>query len=99
VNTAKRDGWLVAAGVVVMLVALVAVGRLQGRNLAEGDPGVSRVTRSTVRTDVTPVAFGLVVAGRVVLPGPAAAVAVGEDAVWCCWSRAPCCGWTPKTTG
>jgi hypothetical protein len=82
VNAARRHGRLVAAGVVVMLVALVVVGRLQGGNLAEGDAGVSPTTRSTVRTDATPVASGLAVTGRVVLPGPAAAVAVGEGAVW-----------------
>jgi hypothetical protein len=35
-----------------------------------------------VATDDTPVASGLAVAGRVALPGPAAAVAVGEGAVW-----------------
>jgi hypothetical protein len=81
VNTARRDRWLVAAGVVLMLVALVVVGRLQGRNL-EGDAAVSQPTLSTARIDAAPVASGLVVAGRVVLPGPAAAVAVGEDAVW-----------------
>jgi hypothetical protein len=79
-NTARRDRWLVAAG--VMLVALVVVGRLQADNLPGGDAGGSQPTKSTVRTDVTPVAVGLAVAGRVVLPGPAAAVAVGEDAVW-----------------
>jgi hypothetical protein len=82
VKQARRDRWLVAAGVVVMLVALVVVGRLQAGNLAEGDAGGSQPTTSTVRTEATPVASGLVVAGRVVLPGPAAAVAVGEDAVW-----------------
>jgi hypothetical protein len=82
VNTARRDRWLVAAGVVLMLVALVVVGRLQGRNLPEGDAAVSQPTTSTVRIDAAPVASGLVVAGRVVLPGQAAAVAVGEDAVW-----------------
>jgi hypothetical protein len=82
VNTARRDGWLVAAGVVVMLVALAVVGRLQVGNLPEGDAGVSRSTTATVGTDATPVASGLAVTGRVVLPGPAAAVAVGEDAVW-----------------
>ena len=81
-NTAGRDRWLVAAGVVVMLVALVVVGRLQGRYLPEGDAAVSQPTTSTVRIDAAPVASGLVVAGRVELPGPAAAVAVGEDAVW-----------------
>jgi len=82
VNTAKRDRWLMAAGVVVMLVALVVVGRLQGRNLPEGDAAVSQPTTSTVRIDAAPVASGLVVAGRVALPGQPAAVAVGEDAVW-----------------
>jgi hypothetical protein len=82
VNTARRDGWLVAAGVVVVLVALVVVGRLQAGSLPQGDAGVSRPTKSTVRTDATPVASGLAVAGRVALPGSAAAVAVDEDAVW-----------------
>jgi hypothetical protein len=82
VNAARRDGWLVAAGVVVMLVALVVVGRLQGGNLAEGDAAGSQPITSTVRTDATPVATRLAVTGRVALPGPAAAVAVGEDAVW-----------------
>src|SRR5215211_3849150 len=71
-----------AAGVVLMLVALVVVGRLQGRNLPEGDAAVSQPTTSAARIDAAPVASGLAVAGRVVLPGPAAAVAVGEDAVW-----------------
>jgi hypothetical protein len=82
VNPARRDRWLVAAGVVVMLVALVVVGRLQAGNLAEGDAAGSQPTTSTVRTDATPVASGLAVTGRVALPGPVAAVAVGEDAVW-----------------
>jgi streptogramin lyase len=82
VNTARRDGWLVAAGVVVVLVALVVVGRLQAGSLPQGDAGVSRPTKSMVRTDATPVASGLAVAGRVALPGSAAAVAVDEDAVW-----------------
>ena len=77
-----RRGWRLIAGVVVMLLALVVVGRLQGGNLPEGDAGGSQPTTSTVRTDATPVASGLAVAGRVALPGPAAAVAVGEDAVW-----------------
>ena len=81
-NTARRDRWLVAAGVVVMLLALVVVGRLQGRNLPEGDAAGSQPTTSTVPTDATPVASGLAVAGRVALPGPAAAVAVGEGAIW-----------------
>jgi hypothetical protein len=82
VNTARRDRWLVAAGVVVMLVALVVVGRLQAGHLPQGDAAGSQSTTSTVPTDAAPVASGLAVAGRVVLPGPAAAVAVGEDAVW-----------------
>jgi hypothetical protein len=82
VNAARRDGWLVAAGVVVMLLALVVVGRLQGRNLAQGDARAFQETSTTAGTDHTPVASGLAVAGRVALPGPAAAVAVGEGAVW-----------------
>jgi hypothetical protein len=82
VNASRRDGRLVAAGVVVMLLALVVVGRLQGQNLAAGDAGVSRATKATVATDDTPVASGLAVAGRVALPAQAAAVAVGEGAVW-----------------
>jgi hypothetical protein len=82
VKQAGRDRWLVAAGVVVMVVALVVVGRLQAGNLAQGDAGGSQPTTSTARTDATPVASGLAVAGRVALPGPAAAVAVGEGAIW-----------------
>jgi hypothetical protein len=82
VKPARRDRWLVAAGVVVMLVALVVVGRLQAGNLAAGDATGSQPTTSTVRTDASPVASGLGVAGRVALPGPAAAVAVGEGAAW-----------------
>ena len=81
-NAPRRDWPLVAAGVVVMLLALAVVGRLQGRSLADRDAGPSRATSSTVGTDENPVASGLAVAGRVTLPGPAAAVAVGEDAVW-----------------
>jgi hypothetical protein len=81
-NATRRDGWLVAAGVVVMLVALVVVGRLQAGNLPGGDAEVSQPTKSTLRTDATPVASRLAVTGRVALPGPAAAVAVGEGAVW-----------------
>src|SRR5215218_1877716 len=65
-----------------MVVALVVAGRLQAGNLPGGDAGGSQPTTSTVRTDATPVASGLAVAGRVALPGQAAAVAVGEDAVW-----------------
>jgi hypothetical protein len=68
--------------VVVMLVALVVVGRLQAGNLAQGDAAGSQPTKTTGRTDATPVTSGLAVTGRVALPGPAAAVAVGEGAVW-----------------
>jgi hypothetical protein len=82
VNPSRRDWRLVAAGVVVVLVALVVIGRLQGQNLGVGDAGPSRTTKGTVATDDTPVASGLAVAGRVALPGPAVAVAVGEGAVW-----------------
>ena len=55
---ARRDRWLVAAGVAVMLVALVVVGRLQAGNLPEGDAGGSQPTTSTARTDATAVASG-----------------------------------------
>ena len=48
-NAAGRDRWLVAAGVVLMLVVLVVVGRLQGGNLPERDAAVSKRTASTVR--------------------------------------------------
>jgi hypothetical protein len=82
VNASRRDGRLVAAGVAAVLLALVVVGRLQGQNLGAGDAGPSRATRGTVRTDDRPVGSGLAVAGRVALPGPAAAVAVGAGAVW-----------------
>jgi hypothetical protein len=66
VEQAGHDRWLVAAGVVVMLVALVVVGRLQAGNLPKGDAGGPQPTKSTVRTDATPVASGLAVTGRVV---------------------------------
>jgi hypothetical protein len=80
---ASRRNWRLVAGVVVvvMLVALIVVGRLQGGNLAHGDAGASRAASTTV-ADATPVASGLAVAGRVALPGQPAAVAVGEGAVW-----------------
>jgi hypothetical protein len=81
VNRARRD-WRLIAGVVVMLLALVVVGRLHGRNLAAGDAEVSRSTRATSATDDRPVASRLALAGRMALPGPAAAIAVGEGAVW-----------------
>ena len=80
-NPARRN-WRLVAAVAAMLLALIAVGRLQGRNLGAGDVGVSRSTRATVRTNDRPVASGLALAGRMALPGPAAAVAVGEGAVW-----------------
>jgi hypothetical protein len=82
VNASRRDRRLVAAGVLAVLLALVMVGRLQSRNLSAGDAGPSRVTRSTVATDDRPVMSGLRVVGRMALPGPAVAVAVGEGAVW-----------------
>jgi hypothetical protein len=80
VNASRRN-WRIVAGVVVMLLALVVVGRLQGGNLPGSNAGVPRATGTTV-ADATPVASGLAVAGRVALPGPPAAVAVGEGAVW-----------------
>jgi hypothetical protein len=76
-----RRGWRLVAGVVVMLLALVAVGRLQGSNLPGTDAGVPRAASTTV-ADATAVTSGLAVAGRVALPGQPAAVAVGEGAVW-----------------
>jgi hypothetical protein len=43
-----RRGWRLVAGVVVMLLALVMVGRLQGGNLPEGEAGAPRTTSTTV---------------------------------------------------
>jgi hypothetical protein len=80
VNASRRN-WRLVAGVVVMLVALIVVGRLQGQNLGAGDAEPSRAASTTV-ADTTPVISGLAVAGRVALPVPAAAMAVGEGAVW-----------------
>jgi hypothetical protein len=80
VNASRRN-WRLVAGVVVMLVALIVVGRLQGQNLGTGDTEPSRAASTTV-ADTTPVISGLAVAGRVALPVPAAAMAVGEGAVW-----------------
>jgi hypothetical protein len=82
VNASRRDWRLVAAGVVVMLLALVVVGRLQSPNLGAGGAGPSRAARGTAGTDDTPVGSGLAVAGRVALPGQAVAVAVGAGVVW-----------------
>jgi outer membrane protein assembly factor BamB len=76
-----RRGWWLVAGVVVMLLAVVVVGRLQGGNLPGSDAGVPPAAATAV-ADAAPVASGLAVAGRVALPGPAVAVAVGEGAVW-----------------
>jgi hypothetical protein len=81
-NAPRRDWRLLAASVAAVLLALVVVGRLQGRNLGAGDAGPSHSTRGTVATDDTPVASGLAVAGRMALPGQAVAIAVGEGAVW-----------------
>jgi outer membrane protein assembly factor BamB len=78
---ASRHSWRLVAGAVVMLLALVVVGRLQGGNLPGSNAGGSRATSTTV-AEATAAASGLAVAGRVALPGPAAAVAVGEGAVW-----------------
>jgi hypothetical protein len=80
VNASKRN-WRLVAGVLAMLLALVVVGRLQGGNLPGSYAEGSRATSTTV-ADAAPVASRLAVAGRVALPGPAAAMAVGEGAVW-----------------
>jgi hypothetical protein len=68
--------------VVVMLLALVVVGRLQGRHLGGDEAGPAATTSVTVGSADGNVASGLVVAGRVALPGQPVAVAVGEGAVW-----------------
>jgi hypothetical protein len=81
VNPSRRD-WRLVAAVVVVVLALVVVGRVQGQNLGAGGAGVSRATSATVATDDTPVASGLAVAARVALPGQPVAVAAGEGAVW-----------------
>jgi hypothetical protein len=80
VNASRRD-WRLVAGVVVMLLALVVIGRLQGGNLPGSDADASRATGTTV-AEATPVASGLAVAARVALPGPAAALALGAGAIW-----------------
>jgi hypothetical protein len=82
VGVPRRDWRLIAAGVTVVLLVLVVVGRLQSRNLAGSHAGASQATRATVATADTTDASGLAVAGRVPLPSSAAAVAVGEGAVW-----------------
>jgi outer membrane protein assembly factor BamB len=78
----SRGGWRLIAGVVVMLVALVVVGRLQGQNLGGDEAGPAGTTTVTAGLADSTAASGLVVAGRVALPGHPAAVAVGEGAVW-----------------
>jgi outer membrane protein assembly factor BamB len=81
VNT-SRGGWRLIAGVVVMLFALVVVGRLQGRNLGGDEAGPAGTTRTTAGSAHGTAASGLAVAGRVALPGQPLAVTVGEGAVW-----------------
>ncbi|HEX8132938.1 MAG TPA: hypothetical protein VF880_05865 [Actinomycetes bacterium] len=81
-NASRRDWRPLAVGVAVMLLALVVVGRLQGRNLAHGDAAAPRSTGATVKTDHAPVASGLAVDGRVALPGQPAEIAIGEGAIW-----------------
>jgi hypothetical protein len=67
-----------------MLVALVVAGRLQGRNLGEdeADPAPAATTRVPAGSAARHAASGVVVAGRVALPGQPLAVVVGEGAVW-----------------
>jgi hypothetical protein len=79
---ASRGGWRLIAGVVVMLGALVLVGRLQGRNLGGDEAGPAGTTTVLAGSADRTAASGLVVAGRVALPGQPAAVAIGEGAVW-----------------
>jgi hypothetical protein len=81
VNASRRD-WRLVAGVVVMLVALIVSVACRARTSGLATPDHPRAASTAVATDETPVASGLAVAGRVALPGPAAAVAVGEGAVW-----------------
>jgi outer membrane protein assembly factor BamB len=81
VNT-SRGGWRLIAGVVVMLVALVVVGRLQGRNLGGDEAGPAGTTRVTATSAAGHATSGLAVAGRVALPSQPLAVVVGEGAVW-----------------
>jgi hypothetical protein len=81
VNT-SRGGWRLIAGVVVMLVALVVVGRVQGRNLGGDEAGPAGTTRVTAGSADGHAASGLAVAGRVALPSQPLAVVVGEGAVW-----------------
>jgi hypothetical protein len=50
VNASRRN-WRLVSGVVVMLVALIVVGRLQDQNLGAGDAGAPQATRATVGTD------------------------------------------------
>ena len=78
----SRGGWRLIAGVVVMLAALVAVGRLQGRNLGGDEAGPAGTTRVTAGSADDNAASRLAVAGRVALPGQPVAVAAGEGAVW-----------------
>jgi hypothetical protein len=47
-----RPNWRLVAGVAVMLVALIVVGRLQGQNLGAGDADPSRAASTTVADTV-----------------------------------------------
>jgi hypothetical protein len=87
----SRAGWRLIAGVVVMLVALVVAGRLQGRNLGEdeADPAPAATTRVPAGSAARHAASGVVVAGRVALPGQPLAVVVGEGAVWVLLGQVP----------
>jgi hypothetical protein len=93
VNASRRN-WRLVSGVVVMLVALIVVGRLQDQNLGAGDAGAPQATRATVGTDDTP-------AGAVVVLLPARGRDDGSLAVSMparcvlarrCWSPTPRAG-------
>jgi hypothetical protein len=86
VNT-SRGGWRLIAGVVMMLVALVLVGRLQGRNLG-GDEAAVVVGEGAVWVLLEQGTLLRVdpdrhqVTGRLELGAPTGLLAVGAGAVW-----------------